>query len=848
MALATYKFSFLCVACFMLASPDSVFGQGAVEQNAIEKWVREIDREFTAADQDVAPTLRLDELGDPLPPQARFQFGTERFVARRPIFDMALSPDGSVLLTRDADDILCWDASTGKIRWSARVESLWGVGYGLRAFAFNGAGDFVFSQSEPEKLLKWKIATGKSSSITVKNSLPLLPENRPVNAFPGATLAIDVTRDGSRIAAAGGHGVVVYDSAGNSLFEIPNKPNLAIEPTDWHRDALLMGGHYSLAQFSPDGQTLAVLTSEKPQRVRLFNAISGDLKCTVELTSRVVRMAFSPDGTSIGTTERNCAVNQFSTATAERQWRYDPPQTTVVLEPANILRDGVLSTAIAYSPDGKLVAAAGQTQINLLDAATGTLRSELASDSQVPWALAFASDSKSLYSAGLDRFLRRWDVLTSTELPLEKGFHVSGLVASTPFTNRIAFSDSSGNIRLTTASTRPLEKDAILIKTPHARFTALAVSRDGQLVASAANEADTLSITLWNTANGDAVQRWRWSEKAARPARIGTLEFSANGDRLAACAVEHGHAYLLDAGDGKTIAKLEQPAICGLSFDRTGKQLVTAGANERLCFWDAANGDLLRSHEIIGGDLQNVRCSPVDELIVTAHFPNVLRIWNSKDMTLRKRTPLSGEANFDALAFSSDGNWLATGSSGTVNVLNARTAERIWQAGSHHGRVLTLGFAEQDKVIVSGGNDGMVYGWELLPRDRTAARDYDRLWAALANGSDDEIKNVKWELVQIGDVAVDEVERRLNHISRVVDLRAIVKGVDSSTAQSRVRLAMQLCEKNPAVEIDSRVKHAIDLLALLRSPKSIALLKQLATSHESKDIRKDAMFALETIQ
>jgi hypothetical protein len=35
---------------------------------------------------------------------------------------------------------------------------------------------------------------------------------------------------------------------------------------------------------------------------------------------------------------------------------------------------------------------------------------------------------------------------------------------------------------------------------------------------------------------------------------------------------------------------------------------------------------------------------------------------------------------------------------------------------------------------------------------------------------------------------------------------------------------------------------------MLRNPKSIQLLKQLATSHVSKDVRKEAMFALETIQ
>lgn len=862
MAIATRIFSYYYPACIVIAFlgctlgdgslvlgllGEGVWGQRASAQDVIEEVLREVSWEFAQATREVSRPVRYDELGDPLPPQARFQFGSERFVSQDPIYDMALSPDGSVLITRDSDHITCWEAASGKTRWKAAVELQVGAAYGLRAFAFSATGESFYSQSEPEKLQKWNVATGKSASIAVKHTLPLLPENRPVNSFPGAVSAVDVAPDGSRIAAAGSHGVVVYDAAGNSLFEISNKPALAVEATDWRSDPLLMSGHYSLPLFSPDAKTLAVVTSDKPHRVRLFDAVTGEIRHTFELPSRLVRMAFSPDGKSLGTTERSGSVCQFSVATAEREWKYDPPKF-IVLELGNALRDDVLSTAIAYSPDGKMVAVARLLQIYILNAASGVLESELVGHTQMPWSLAFSSDSKTLFSAGLDRFIRRWDVSSAIELPLEKGFHGSGIVASTAITNRMAVCDSSGNIRITTTNAKPSEKVACTIKVPRARISALALSRDGTLVASAFNENNNLIVGLWNAVSGETVQRWQWSEKEARTFRIGTLEFSPDGTKLSACVNGSGKAYLLDVKSGKEIAELDHPSICGLSFDRTGAQLVTAGANERLCFWDSRNGELVQTKEMIGGDLQNVRCSPVEDLIVTAHFPNVLRIWNAKDMTLRKRAPLSGEANFDALAFSADGNWLATGSSGVVNILNSRTAERVWKAGSHHGGILTLGFTEGDKVLISGGTDGMVYGWELMPQDNAAARDYDQVWSTLCSGTEEEIKNLKWELVQIGDAAVDEIEQRLKPITRVVNLRAIAKGVDRETAASRVRLAMQLSEKNPAVEIDLRIKHAIEFLALLRSPKSLDVLKELAATHASKDIRKEAMFALETIQ
>jgi hypothetical protein len=145
MALAAHKFLSSCVACLVL-----VVSHMAMAQNALDKFARPPFRELSRP-------VRLDELGDPLPPQARFQFGTERYVAPRPVFDMALSPDGKTVLTRDSENMHCWDAASGKIRWTAAVDSQWGAAYGLRAFAFSGSSEFFYSQSGPEMLLQWKI-------------------------------------------------------------------------------------------------------------------------------------------------------------------------------------------------------------------------------------------------------------------------------------------------------------------------------------------------------------------------------------------------------------------------------------------------------------------------------------------------------------------------------------------------------------------------------------------------------------------------------------------------------------------------------------------------------------------
>lgn len=831
MAIVARKFWLTCVTCLIVAGAHLASGQDAVEELSETPFPN-------------SKSAKLDENGDPLPPQSRFRFGSERFVSSRPVIDMALSPDGTTVLTRDSEQILCWDAATGRIRWRADIDSQWNASYGSRAFAFSDSSEFFYSQCGPEKLQKWKIATGQLTSVAVKNPLPLLPENRPVNSFPGAVQAIDVSPDGSRIAAAGGHGVVVYDEFGNSLFQVPNKPNLALAPADWKGDPLLFSGHYSLAVFAPDGKTLAVLTSDSPNDIRLLDE-TGQETCKIALNSRLVRMAIAPDGRSIATSERNRAVSQYSTVTGRLDWQFLP-------QPDQSLPED-FSSAVAFSPDGKLVAAAvpqfGEEVICIFTSSDGALQSSLKGHRSKPWGVTFSADSRTLFSAGLDRIIRRWDVPNATPIPLEKGFHCSGVVAASLTGDRMAFSDSLGNIHLyRTTKTGRSAKEERIVHAPSVGVSAMALSRDGELLACGSTAAGELTVVVWNTSTANLVHRWELSSKREPNSKIGALEFSLDATRLAVCVNGGGRAALLDVVEGKQIAELEHESICGVSFDHSGNQLVTAGANEKMCFWETATGKLLKTKELIGGDLQNVLCSPVEDLIVTAHFPNVLRIWNSKDMTLLKRAPLSGEANFEALAFSSDGNWLATGSSGQVYIFNARTGERIWRAGSHSGRVAMVGFTDQNKALVSGGNDGKVYCWELMPDQESGSADFDKLWLGLRDSDETEVKQLLWKLVQIGDPAIEEVEQRLNSITRIVNLRAITKGVDQETAASRVRLAIQFCEKTPTAETDVRLKRAIEFLAMIRNPKSVAILKRLKESHPSKDVQKEAMFALETIR
>ena len=115
----------------------------------------------------------------------------------------------------------------------------------------------------------------------------------------GADRSLDIAPDGRKLAFGSITGVVVCDRRGKALYTIANKAPVGPIRFD-NDDRLGFSGAYSLARFSPDGKILATVTSDRPEEVRLYEAETGRELRKIALTSRLVRMAFSPAGKAAG--------------------------------------------------------------------------------------------------------------------------------------------------------------------------------------------------------------------------------------------------------------------------------------------------------------------------------------------------------------------------------------------------------------------------------------------------------------------------------------------------------------------------------------------------------------------
>jgi WD40 repeat protein len=291
------------------------------------------------------------------------------------ISGLALSPNGALLASSSLDGtVRLWDTSSGRIRRILR-----GRDVELYAVAFGCAGKDI-------------VMTGNRGTISVydHDSGRLVRELR---GLKGWSVALAVSLDGRDAAAWGMDGrILVWDIEGRGEPRI-----LKGEINKWGM---------ALA-WSPDGHVLAAGRAS----ITLWDVASASR--LAELSGHrdfITNLIFSPDGRLLASIGFDKTVRVWNVTEGKERYVIEPEgfihQSTKgpVTEPIR-----VPLLAVAFSPDGRILATAGADRlVRLWEAGTGHLIRTMQGHTMSVTALAFSPDGKTLYSAGLDKTVRVW--------------------------------------------------------------------------------------------------------------------------------------------------------------------------------------------------------------------------------------------------------------------------------------------------------------------------------------------------------------------------------------------------------------------------------------------------------
>jgi WD40 repeat protein len=327
-------------------------------------------------------------------------------------------------------------------------------------------------------------------------------------------------------------------------------------------------------------------------------------------------------------------------------------------------------TAIAFSPDGKLLAAGCYGRVAVWDLTAAQPLRVLTNVLGAVNDVRFSPDGKLLAVAGgqpsAKGDLRLYQV-DGWKLLATLGGHedVVFSVAFRPDGKQLASASFDKTVRLWNLADHKLEKTL----TGHSDFVyAVAYAPDGQWLVSASKDRSVKTIEV---ATGKSLRTFSGMDQD-----VLALAVSPNGKHVVSSGFESRlYWWNPQTGQRERLQGGHGVAVHELCFSKDGKVLLSAGADRTARIWNGESGAAQRTLSV-GSVTYAVGLHPGGTLAATGSYDGLVRLWEVSTGKLRATLlalPPEGE-RFDWLALAPDGHF--TGSPGLPKIGQWRTAKQ----------------------------------------------------------------------------------------------------------------------------------------------------------------------------
>jgi WD40 repeat protein len=359
---------------------------------------------------------------------------------------------------------------------------------------------------------------------------------------------------------------------------------------------------------------------------------------------------------------------------------------------------------VAFSPDGKALASAGQDKtVRLWDPATGAELRRLTGHEEPVRSVAFSADGRALASGGADKTVRLWDPATGKAvrtLTFPEKKDLAPVIALSR-DGRLLISGHDRVIRLWDPTTG---KQLHQFRAHGYPISSLALAPDGKALASVC--LNEYAVRLWELPTGKPLLR------PGGPGRgLLSVAFSPDGRAVATGSWDDA-IRVWEAATGKQLYRF--PSRGHVAFAPDGKVLASGDwENGLIHLWDLSAGKELRRFQAHRDNVRTVAFAPDGKALASAGQDSTIRLWDPA--TGRQIHDFGGKQSFVfRVAFSPDGKTLASlHHDRTVGLWDVATGKRLRQLAGHQGEIASLAFSPDGRTLATGCYNATLHLWDV---------------------------------------------------------------------------------------------------------------------------------------